>query len=152
MRRVGISLVIVMGLAALAGPAWASDATLKNALKPYKTRLTADVAYLAAFKVPSSSAASGVQSKLSKISKDLQGATQAANANQASTKNGRKGRSQVLDGLHDAIAAADSARACVKAVKAGKASAAKSDRKLEQSNVNRAIPLLESGGKLLKLF
>lgn len=152
MRRIALFLVMVVVVLASSVPAWASDSTLRNALKPYKMRLTADVAYLAVFKVPSKAKAGTVSVKLPKIEKDLLGATQAANANQASTKNGRKARAQVLAGLHDALAATDSARACVNAVKAGKAPAAKSDRKLEQSNINKAIPLLESGGKLLKLF
>lgn len=152
MKRVLPSVLVALGLALLVPPAWASDATLKSALKPYEARLTKDIAYLAGFRVPSKKATGGALKRLAKINKDLKGAVQAANHNQASSKNGRKGRSLVLSGLHDAIAAAGAARSCAKAAKAGHHAAAKLDRKHEQREINRAIPELESGGKLLHLF
>jgi len=152
MKRVGLSLLVIVGLAVAPAPGWATDASLKSALKPYKTRLTTDVAYLAGFKVPKKSAVGGVLKKLSKITKDLQGAATAANRNQASSNTGRQGRTQVLAGLHDATSAGAAARACAKAVRSGKGSKAKTDHKQVQSNINKAIPLLESGGTKLKLF
>jgi hypothetical protein len=152
MKRVVLPLVVLLALLAPAPLALASDASLKKALKPFKARLTADIAYLAGFSAPSRARASGALSKLATIRKDLSGATRAATNNKASTKSGRKGRTLVLSALHDATLATGDARASAKAARSGNRSAAKRDAKHERSEINKAIPRFESGGKLLHLF
>ncbi len=152
MKRITLSLLIAAGFAVLPSAAAASDATLKSALKAYETKLTTDIGYLSSFSTPSKNGAKGALQKLSKIDKDLAGATKAANKNQGSTANGKKGRTEILAALKDATAADSSAQACAKAAHAAKHSAAKSALKQEQRQINKAIPLFESGGKLLKLF
>ena len=145
-------LLVLLGLLALAPLAHASDATLEKAMKAYEKRLTTDISYLANFSVPSKKAAPSTLSKLSRIVNDLAGATKAATRHQASTSSGRKGRTQILAALHDATAATSDAKACATAARAGKRSTAKRDSKAEQRQIDKAIPLFESGGKLLKLF
>jgi hypothetical protein len=152
MKRWLLPLLLVAGLLASAPLAQASDASLKHALSPFKSRLTADIAYLAGFKSPSKSAAGGVLRKLSKIGHDLSGATQAANGQQASTNSGRRGRTLVLSGLHHASLATSDAQASARAARAGKRATAKSDAKNEQTEINKAIPQFEQGGRLLHLF
>jgi hypothetical protein len=141
-------LVLPLGLLAAAPLAQASNASLEKALKPYETRLTTDISYLSNFSAPSKKAAPAALTKLSKINSDLSGATKAATGQQASTSSGRKGRTQVLSALHEATVATSDARACATAARSGKKSTAKS----EQSEINKAIPLFESGGELLHLF
>ena len=145
-------LLLLLGLLALAPLAQASDATLEKAMKPYEKRLTNDISYLSNFSAPSKKAAPSTLNKLSRISSDLAAATKAATGHQASTSSGRKGRTQILAALHDATTATSDARTCAKAARAGKKSTAKRDAKTEQRQINKAIPLFESGGKLLKLF
>ena len=58
----------------------------------------------------------------------------------------------MLSGLHDATLAASDARAAAAAARSGKRSTARRDAKEEQREINKAIPLFESGGKLLHLF
>jgi hypothetical protein len=155
--RVSIRYLSALILASLAtvlttGVAQASDASLKNALKAYEMRLTSDIGSLSSFTVPSKNAANGVLGKLSTIAKDLSGATRAANGQQASTSTGRTGRIEVLSALNYASTATRDARASASAAKAGKSSTARSDQSQEQSAINKAIPLFESGGKKLHLF
>jgi hypothetical protein len=145
-------LLVLLGLLALAPLAQASDATLEKAMKAYEKRLTNDISYLSSFSAPSKHAAPSTLSKLSRIGSDLAGATKAATRQQASTSSGRKGRTQILAALHDATAAKSDAKASATAARAGKTSTAKRDAKTEQSQITKAIPLFESGGKLLKLF
>jgi hypothetical protein len=152
MKRWLLPLLIVAGLLAVAPLAQASDASLKHALSAYKTRLTNDISYLAGFKAPSKSAAGGVLRKLSKVHHDLNGAMVAANGQQASTRSGRKGRTLVLSGLHHALLATSDAQASASAARAGKRGTAKTDAKNEQTEINKAIPQFEQGGRLLHLF
>jgi len=58
----------------------------------------------------------------------------------------------VLSALHDATVAANDARASATAARSGIRSTAKRDAKKEQSEINKAIALFESGGRLLHLF
>lgn len=153
MKRITWTLLLVcVGVAAIASPAWANDSTLEHALKRYDKSLTSDIAYLAGFSVPSRSHANATLHKLSKIGKDLSGATKAARDHQASSKNGRKGRSLVLSGLADATTAQKDAGAAARAARSGKHGTAVSDRKKELKAINKAIPLFESGGQLLHLY
>jgi hypothetical protein len=152
MKRVALPLLVSFGVLAVAPLAQASDASLKHALKAYQARLTADIGYLASFSAPSKSAAPASLSKLSKIRGDLTGAAQAATGQQASTPSGRKGRTLVLSGLNDAIIAVGDARASATAARSGDRSTAKNDAKVELSEINKAIPLFESGGRMLHLF
>lgn len=152
MRRVVLALAVAISLLVSAPLASASDASLKRALKPYTTRLTRDVAYLANFSVPSKTAVPSVLSRLGKIGHDLAAVTHAATANHGSTTSGRKGRALVLEGLHDAQAAANEARACADAVRSGDGSAATRDQGQERRKINKGIGALEAGGKLLHLF
>ena len=152
MKRFVLPLILMFSVLALAPLAAASDKSLESALKPYKSKLTTDVAYLAAFKAPSKSKAGGVLKKLSKIEGDLTGAKNAANGQQASTSSGTQGRTEVLSGLGDLLAANGDAKNSASAAKAGKSSTAKSDAKLELKATNKAIPVLEAGGMKLKLF
>src|ERR1700730_5493802 len=92
MKRIALALLVSLGLLAVAPLAHASDVSLEHALKAYKTRLTADIGYLASFSPPSKSAAATALSRLAKLRSDLTGATQAATRQQASTNSGRKGR------------------------------------------------------------
>jgi hypothetical protein len=147
-----ITRLALLGLLALAPLAQASDATLEKAMKPYEKRLTTDISYLSNFSAPSKKAAPSTLTKLSTIGGDLAGATKAAASHQASTSSGRRGRTQILAALHDATAATSDAKASATAARAGKTSTAKRDAKTEQSQITKAIPLFESGGKLLKLF
>jgi hypothetical protein len=152
MKRFALALLVSLGLLAVAPLAHASDASLEHALKAYKTRLTADIAYLASFSAPSKSAAATALSRLPKLRGDLTGATQAATRQQGSTNSGRKGRTMVLSGLHDAIVATGDAGASAAAARSGNRATAKRDASREQAEINRAIPLFESGGMLLHLF
>lgn len=152
-KRAGISLLLVaVGLLAAAPLAQASDASLKRAVKVYEGRLTKDIGYLANLKLPSRSAAPTVLRRLSKIRNDITGATRAAKGQHGSSSSGRKARTKLLSALSDASAATGSARACAKAARAGNRAAAKSDLKVELRDVNKAIPLFESAGRLLNLF
>jgi hypothetical protein len=152
MKFLAVVLLAALGMVAAAPLAQASDATLKRALKAYEGRLTADIGYLSSFSVPSKGTAAGVLRRLSKVRTDLTGAARAANHEQASSSSGRRGRALVLSGLHDASAAAGDARACANAAGAGNRSAAARDRRLERREIGKAIPLFESGGRLLHLF
>jgi hypothetical protein len=145
-------LLVLLGLLAVASLAQASNATLEKAMKAYEKRLTTDISYLANFSAPSKHAAFSTLSKLSTITRDLAGATKAATDHQASTSSGRKGRTQILAALHDATTATSDAKASATAARSGKTSTAKRDAKAEQSEINKAIPLFESGGKTLHLF
>jgi hypothetical protein len=152
LKRIGLPLLVSLGLLVVPPLARGSDITFRRALRPYVTRLTADIGYLSSFSTPSKSAAGGVLQRLSKIRSDLTGATRAATRQRASTNSGRTGRVRVLSALHDATAAAGDASACATAARAGNRSAAKGDQTREQSEINKAIPLFESGGKLLRMF
>jgi formate-dependent nitrite reductase cytochrome c552 subunit len=146
------ALTVAVGALVIAPAASASDSTLKNALKPYSSKLTSDIAYLATFPTPSKSTAGSVSKHLSKIEKDLKGAQRAAQDNQASSSKGTTGRSEVLTGLGDAIKATADANASVAAARAGKKSTAKNDAKSARSEISKAVPVLEAGGKALGLF
>lgn len=152
MKRVLTPLVICSALLAVAPFAHASDSSLKHALKAYEANLTKDIAYLASFKAPSKSGASAALHKISKVESDLNGAKQAANGQQASSSSGKTGRSKVLSALHYALVAASDAKASATAARSHEASTAKKDAKATVSETNKAIPLFESGGKLLHLF
>jgi hypothetical protein len=152
MKRSALPLLVLLAPLVPAPLAQASDASLKQALKPYETRLTTDIGYLSGFSAPSRSAAPAALRKLSKAGSDLTGASEAATRQQASTSSGRKGRALVLSGLHDATVAAGDARACATAARSGNRSTAKRDANAEQSEINKAIASFESGGKLLHLF
>lgn len=152
MGRVVLALVVAISLLVTAPLAYASDTSLKRALKPYTARLTRDVAYLSNFSVPSKTRVNSVLRRLVRIRHDLNAVTHAAFVNHASTKSGRRGRALVLVGLRDARAAASAARACVNAVRSGDRSTARSDQRQERRKINKAIGALEAGGKLLHLF
>jgi hypothetical protein len=151
-KRITISLLAVLGVLAPIAPAQASDKTLEKALKPYKTKLTHDVAYLAGFKAPSKSKAASALKELSTIHGDLSGANKAAKDNQASSTNGKTGRADVLTGLKYALSGAADAEKSAKAAKSGKSSTAKSDAKSDIALIKKAIPPLEAGGSKLGLF
>jgi hypothetical protein len=151
-RALVLLLALSLGLIVAAPLAQASDASLKHALKAYQTRLTSDIGYLASFKAPSKHGAGTALSKVSKIDGDLKGATKAARGQQGSSSAGRKGRTQILSALKDASAAASAAKASATAAQDGKGGAAKSDAKQERTDINKAIPLFEAGGKALHLF
>jgi hypothetical protein len=154
--RLTRSLVLLALLAAAAGSlaqvASANDASVKRAFKTYDKRLTKDIAYLANFKTPGKRSSGSVLSHVRKIRADLKGAENAQKGKKASTAGGRKGRQEVLAALHDAGTAAGSARTSAIAVRGGHHSAAKHDARQEQTAINKAIPLFESGGKKLHLF
>jgi len=147
-----IALAVLMGTLVIAPIATASDSSLKNALKPYRNKLTSDIAYLASFSPPSKRAANSVSKKLSKIRTDLKGAQSAANKNQASSQKASTGRSEVLSGLSYALTATADAKASAAAAHSGKKSTARKDAKSERTEINKAIPKLEAGGKALGLF
>jgi hypothetical protein len=150
--RVAAPLLVVLGLLVAVPLAQASDASLKRAMKAYESRLTTDIGYLSNFSVPSRSAASTVLHKLSKIGTDLSAATRTAKGQQASTNSGRKARTLLLSALSDATTGTGDARTCATAARSGNRSAAKRDQRNEQNEINKAIPLFESAGKLLHLF
>jgi hypothetical protein len=152
MKRALLPLLILLGLLAAAPVGLASDKSLENALKPYKSKLAADVAYLASFKAPNKSKAGAALRKLSTITHDLTGAKNAAASNQASSSKGNIGRSEVIAGLSDALVAAADGKASSSAAKSGRVSTAKAEAKAELKETNKAIPLLESGGMKLGLF
>jgi hypothetical protein len=147
-----IALTVLLGALAIAPAATASDSSLVAALKPYKTKLTNDIAYLATFAAPSKSAASGVSTKLSKIEKDLKAVQRAAKNNQASSSKGTTGRSEVLAGVGDALTATTDANASAAAARAGKKATAKRDAKSARAEIAKAVPVLEAGGHALGLF
>lgn len=151
-KRASFSLLLVVGLLVAAPLAQASDASLKRAVKIYEVRLTKDISYLANLKVPSRSAAPTVLRRLSKIGSDLAAVTRVAKSHHGSSSSGRRARVQLLSALSDVSAATRSARACATAARSRHRAAAKSDLKLEQRQVNKAIPLFESAGRLLNLF
>ena len=150
--RMAVPVLVCLGLLVAAPLAQASDASLKRAVKPYVARLTADISYLSNFPVPSKTGAATVLRRLSKIRNDLSGATRAVKDNQGSTTSGRKGRALALSALGDATTATGDARSCATAVRAGHRSAAKSDQRHEQREINKAISQFETAGKLLHLF
>lgn len=152
MRRVVLPLAVLVAVLAAAPLAQASDASLTRALKVYEGRLTRDIGYLANFSVPSRTAAAHASNRLSKIGSDLRLAKRAATTHSASTSRGRRGRALVRSALRDATTAVADARACATAAGSGKRSAAKLDRKHEQTAINKAIVSFEAGGKLLHLF
>jgi hypothetical protein len=147
-----LPLAICLSVGALAPMAIASDSSLEKALKPYKSKLTVDIAYLANFKAPGRSGAGAALKQLSKIKGDLNGAKSAATDNQGSTASGKTARTQVISGLGDALTSLADDQKSANAAKSGKASTAKSDAKAGFKEINKAIPLLESGGMKLKLF
>jgi hypothetical protein len=152
MKRAVLPLLLVL-IGLLATPvALASDSSLEKALKPYKTKLTTDIAYLAGFKAPAKSKASAASKELGKIESTLNGAKKAAKSQQASSTKGRTGQADVIAGVTDALTATSQAKASAAAAKSGKASTAKADAKTEFKTVSKAIPLLETGGKDLGLF
>ena len=150
MKRIALS--VVLGGLVIAPAATASDSSLTNALKPYKAKLTSDIAYLATFQAPSKGAAGGVGKKLAKIEKDLKAVRGAAQANQASSSKGATGRSEVLAGVGDALTATGDAKASVAAARAGKKATAKKDAKAARAEIAKAVPVLEAGGHALGLF
>jgi hypothetical protein len=152
MKRIATPFLVLVALAAAAPIAVASDASLEHALGAYKSRLTADIGYLASFSAPSRSGASAALSRLSKIQQDLSGARHAAGAQQGSSSAGRRGRTLVLSALGDAIAAAGHAQSSANAARSGKTSTARGEARSESGDINRAIPLFQQGGTLLHLF
>ena len=58
----------------------------------------------------------------------------------------------VIGGVTDMLTATGEATSSAKAAKSGKASTAKADAKAEYKEVNKGIPLLETGGTDLGLF
>jgi hypothetical protein len=152
MKRIALSVLVMLGLLAGAPIAHASNASLTHALKPYETRLTTDIGYLSSFSAPSRTAASAALTKLSRVRRDLSSATGAASGQQASTNSGRKGRTLVLSAMHDATLAAGDAQASATAARAGRHGVARRDAQSEQTEISRAIPSFESGGRLLHLF
>jgi hypothetical protein len=152
MKRAVLPLLVLFGLLAVAPVGVASDRSLESALRPYKSKLTADIAYLANFKAPSKSNAGGALSKLSSVKGDLTGAKNAAQHNQASSAKGRAGRSEVIAGLSDALVAVADGAGSASAARSGNASTARSDAQAELREIDKAIPLLESGGMKLGLF
>lgn len=152
MKRVVVPVLALIALLAAAPLGVASDKSLENALKPYKTKLTSDVGYLASFKAPSKSKAAAALTRLATINGDLSGAKHAAESNQASTSKGKAGRSEVIAGLSDALIATADGKNSASAAKSGRASTAKADASAELKEANKAIPLLESGGMKLGLF
>ena len=152
MKRYALPSLVGLALLAAAPFAQASDRSLEQAIGKYKPKLTSDIAYLASFSAPSRSHASGVEKRISGILHDLSAASSAARSQQASSKSVQHGKSLVLSALHDASLAADDARASAKAAQSGNRSGAKKDARAEQTEINRAIPLFESGGRLLHLF
>ncbi len=147
-----IALTVLVGALAIAPAATASDSSLVAALKPYKTKLTNDIAYLSTFAAPSKSAASGVSKKLSKIEKDLKAVQSAAKDNPASSSKGTTGRSEVLAGVGDALTATADANAAVAAARAGHKATAKKDARAARAEIAKAVPVLEAGGHALGLF
>jgi hypothetical protein len=147
-----IALTALIGALAVVSAASASDSSLEHALKPYKNKLTSDIAYLATFPAPSKSSASTVSKKLSTIEKDLKGAQSAAKNNQASSPKVATGRSEVLTGVSDALKATADATASAAAARAGKKSTAKNDAKSARAEISKAVPVLEAGGMALGLF
>ena len=142
----------MLGLLASAPLAQASDRSLEHAIAPYKGRLTSDIGYLANFSAPSRHSAPGVQTRVARILGDLAGVTSAANSQHASSNSVRHGQSLVLSALHYATLAADDARVSAGAARSGNGAGARNDARAEQHQINRAIPLFESGGRLLHLF
>jgi hypothetical protein len=152
MKRVVLPLLLVL-IGLLATPvAFASDSSLKAALKPYKSKLTVDIAYLADFKAPTKSKAAAATKKLGQIQSTLNGAKKAAEGQQGSTSKGKAARTDVINGVTDALTATSQAKASAAAAKSGKSSTAKSDAKAAFKTIGKAIPLLEAGGKDLGLF
>ncbi len=145
-------LAVLVALGAGTPVALASDVSLTKALKRYETRLTSDIAYLSSFAAPSKTAAPAALRALSKIRRDLTGAIRAANGQQASTSTGREARTLVLSGLHYATGAAGHAKASATAARSGAVFTAKHAARAEQTEIHKAIPLFERGGKLLHLF
>src|ERR1700734_3250323 len=141
-KRITISLLVVVGALAPVATAQASDKSLEKALKPYESKLTTDVAYLATFPAPSKGSAGSAQKKLSKIHGDLSGVEKVANENQGSSANGKAGRTDVIAGVKDALTATADAEAAAKAAKSGKSSTAKSDATNAKNEMKKAIPLL----------
>jgi len=152
MKRAVLPLLVLLGLLAAAPVGLASNKSLEAALKPYKTKLTVDVAYLGNFKAPSKSKAAAALKKLSAIKTVLTGAKRAAEGQQASTSKGASGRTDVIAGVTDMLTATSEATNSAKAAKSGKASTAKADAKAEYKEVNKGIPPLEAGGMDLGLF
>jgi hypothetical protein len=152
MKRAVVPMIVLLGLLAVAPAGLASDKSLAKALKPYKTKLTTDVAYVATFKAPSKSKAGAAETKLKKIKTDVTGAKNAATGQQASTSKGKTARADVLEGLGYVLNAIKDAHSSAAAAKKGKASTAKSDAKAAVTETNKAIPPLEAGGQDLGLF
>jgi hypothetical protein len=152
LNRACLSLLVSIAVLAGAPLASASDASLEHALKAYEKRLTADIGYLSTFSAPSRGGAGSVLSRLAKIRTDLTGAQSAAIRNQASTSAGRRGRTEVLAALKDALLATGDAQASATAARKGQHSTATHDAGAERREINKAIPLFESGGMALHLF
>lgn len=152
MKRTTLVLVVAACVLGFGSSAWASDAGLERALGAYRSRLTADMVYLASFSTPSRGSAGSALSRLAGITRDLTGAVRAASSQRASTRNGSRGVSLLLVAFSDALNAAGDARAAAAAARSGYGSRARNDVRLEQTQINRAIPLFEQGGRLLHLF
>jgi hypothetical protein len=151
MKRAVLPVLVLIGL--LATPvALASDKSLKTALEPYKTKLTTDIGYLASFTAPTKSKGAAATKQLGKIESTLKGVKNAAESQQASSSKGSTGRTDVIAGVTDALTATADGKAAASAAKSGKSSSAKSDAKAELKAIDKAIPLLETGGKDLGLF
>ncbi len=151
-RRLGaLALVAVASLAA-APAAGASDASFRRALRHYESRLTADIGYLSSFSAPSKAAAPAALSRLAKVNRDLNAVTTVANRNQASSAAGRTGRSDVLAALGHARIATSDAQRSAGAARARNRAAAVRNARAEQRQIDQAISLFETGGRLLHLF
>lgn len=154
LARPTLAVALLIGAALLisAPLAHANDAGIRRVMKPYKTRLTVDIAYLSNFSAPSRKAAPAALRKLSSIGIDLHGASRALARQTASSANGRRGRADVLSALRDALAAASDAHSSAAAARAGHVATARRDAKAEQRHIGQAIPKFEAGGRLLHLF
>jgi hypothetical protein len=150
--RAVVPVLFLLSLLTAAPLAQASDRSLERAIAPYKSRLTSDIGYLSNFAAPSRHSAPGVQTRVARILGDLAAVTSAAKGQRASSSSVRHGQSLVLSALHYATLAAEDARASAGAARSGNGAGARGDARAELSQINRAIPLFESGGHLLHLF
>jgi hypothetical protein len=152
MKRYLLPVLACVSVLASSAIAQASDRSLERAVGAYKGSLTSDIGYLASFSAPSSRGAAAAQARVGRILRDLAAAGSAARSQRASSSSVRRGQSLILSALHYATLAADDARSSAGAARSGNGAAARGEARAEQSQINRAIPLFESGGHLLHLF
>lgn len=154
LSRTTLALVLLISASfcAAAPLAHASDASIRRAMKPYKTKLTVDIGYLANFSAPSRKAAPGALRTLSRVRTDLTGASHALTHQKASSASGRRGRTDVLSALRLALTATSDARTSATAARAGHSASARAAAKREQRQIGKAISKFQTGGRLLRLF